>query len=92
MHLLENIFSMFSSDGNSFLVHLYSLAPLQKRPIKGILSHVELAENVHSFRSIYGMHDLDAAKLIAKDSIDVLFDLNGFTSGGRPEIFAHRPK
>ena len=91
MHLLENIFSMFSSDGNSFLVHLYSLAPLQKRPIKGILSHVELAENVHSFRSIYGMHDLDAAKLIAKDSIDVLFDLNGFTSGGRPEIFAHRP-
>ncbi len=37
------------------------------------------------------MDDATAAKLIAQAGIDVLVDLQGLTSGARPNILAHRP-
>ncbi|HEY1089894.1 MAG TPA: acetylglucosamine transferase, partial [Burkholderiaceae bacterium] len=38
-----------------------------------------------------GMNDDDAAKRIAEAGIDVLIDLQGLTSGARPNILAYRP-
>ncbi len=39
---------------------------------------------------IGGVDDLTAARLIAEAGIDVLIDLQGLTSGARPDILAHR--
>ena len=38
-----------------------------------------------------GVDDLTAARLIAEAGIDVLVDLQGLTSGARPDILAQRP-
>jgi protein O-GlcNAc transferase len=43
------------------------------------------------FRSLVGLADADAARMIAADGIDVLVDLGGHTAGHRLGIFAHRP-
>jgi protein O-GlcNAc transferase len=43
------------------------------------------------FRSLVGLADADAARMIAGDGIDVLVDLGGHTAGHRLGIFAHRP-
>lgn len=40
---------------------------------------------------LHGLDDATAAKLIAQAGIDVLVDLQGLTSGARPNILAHRP-
>lgn len=40
---------------------------------------------------IVGMDDEAAARAICNDEIDVLVDLQGITSGARPNIIAHRP-
>jgi protein O-GlcNAc transferase len=37
------------------------------------------------------MTDVDLAKFIRQQEIDILVDLNGFTRGERSHIFAHRP-
>ena len=37
------------------------------------------------------MSDRAVAELIAKLEIDIAVDLNGFTDGARPNIFAQRP-
>lgn len=41
--------------------------------------------------TVFNMKDIDAAKLINKHEIDILIDLNGFTSGNRLGILAFRP-
>lgn len=43
---------------------------------------------------VFPIHDLsdeEAAKLIQSQEIDILFDMVGLTSGGRPGIFMYRP-
>ena len=37
------------------------------------------------------MSDFDAAKLIHKEQIDILINLNGFFGTGRPVVFSYRP-
>ncbi|MEJ6004424.1 acetylglucosamine transferase [Paucibacter sp. AS339] len=51
------------------------------RILKGMDHHVRLA----------GVDDFTAARLIAQAGIDVLVDLQGLTSGARPNILAYRP-
>jgi predicted O-linked N-acetylglucosamine transferase (SPINDLY family) len=43
------------------------------------------------WQSLQGLSDADAAELIRRDAIDVLFDLSGHTAGNRLLIFAHKP-
>ncbi|MFK7965630.1 MAG: acetylglucosamine transferase [Burkholderiaceae bacterium] len=40
---------------------------------------------------IIELSDLDAARLIASMEIDILIDLQGLSSGARPQILGHRP-
>jgi protein O-GlcNAc transferase len=47
-----------------------------------------LAEN---WVDIAPLDDESAARRIADDQIDVLFDINGHTLGGRPRLFARKP-
>jgi predicted O-linked N-acetylglucosamine transferase (SPINDLY family) len=43
------------------------------------------------FIDISKMSDFDAAKLIYKEQIDILINLNGFFGTGRPIVFSYRP-
>ncbi len=45
----------------------------------------------NKYTKIDSISNLDAAKLIAKDEVDILFDLSGYTLGERLEIFKHKP-
>jgi len=55
--------------------------PLRARILKSMDHHVRL----------HGVDDKVAAQLIADAGIDVLVDLQGLTSGARPNILAYRP-
>lgn len=46
--------------------------------------------NIHYF-PIADLTDLEAAKLIREQEIDIVVDLHGLTSGARPNIFIYRP-
>ncbi|WP_337267397.1 O-linked N-acetylglucosamine transferase family protein [Oryzifoliimicrobium ureilyticus] len=46
---------------------------------------------VSCWRDIRGVSDLDAAKQIVADEIDILIDVNGYTKHARTKIFAFRP-
>ena len=43
------------------------------------------------FIDISKVSDLDAAKIIYKEQIDILINLNGFFGTGRPVVFSYRP-
>jgi predicted O-linked N-acetylglucosamine transferase (SPINDLY family) len=51
----------------------------------------EFRQCSQEWRSIVGMSDDAAAKLIYQDGIDVLIDLGQHTSGNRLPVFAHQP-
>ncbi len=55
--------------------------PLRARILKAMDHHV----------SLVGVDDESAARRIAEAGIDVLIDLQGLTSGARPNILAYRP-
>ncbi len=46
---------------------------------------------VDAWRDIRTMSDVDAAKLIRSDEVDILIDVNGYTKHARTKIFAYRP-
>lgn len=50
-----------------------------------------IKNSVTAWREIAELSDLDAAKLIRADEIDILFDLSGHSAGNRLPIFAYRP-
>ncbi len=50
-----------------------------------------LLQSMDKVWRIHAMDDATAAKVIAQTGIDVLVDLQGLTSGARPNILAHRP-
>lgn len=46
---------------------------------------------VSCWRDISALSDVDAARTIAADDIDILIDVNGYTKHARTKIFAYRP-
>lgn len=50
-----------------------------------------IKQAVDGWRDIFALSDVDAARLIAADEIDVLIDVNGYTKHARTRIFAYRP-
>ncbi len=50
-----------------------------------------LRDSVAGWRSIAGVADAEAARMIAQDGIDVLVDLSGHMAGNRLSLFALRP-
>jgi len=72
-------------DKERFEVHAFCWSrddgtPLRARILGAMDQHTRL----------HGVDDLTAAKLIAEAGIDVLVDLQGLTSGARPNILAYR--
>ena len=50
-----------------------------------------LRKSITHWRTIFGLSDADAAKLIGDDQIDILVDLSGHTMGNRLLLFALKP-
>ena len=57
----------------------------------GDSTQARIKSAAHNWCDIGGMSDLQAATKIAKDKIDVLVDLNGYTKHARTKIFSYRP-
>ena len=51
----------------------------------------KIARYFDEFHSVGSRSDLEISNQIAKDSIDILIDLSGYTKLGRPGIFARKP-
>ena len=51
----------------------------------------ETRENCDSWLDLTNCNDLQGARMIADQQIDVLIELGGYTGGGRPGILVHKP-
>lgn len=73
-------------DRDRFELRCYSAVPAVEDQVQR-----ELAALADGFVPIDGLTDIEAARMIRSDEIDVLFDLNGWTAHSRLHLFAHRP-
>ncbi len=67
-----------------FAYYLGDPAPLDQ-------TQVRIKEAVDHWRDLTKLSDIDAARQIVDDEIDVLIDVNGYTKHARTKIFAYRP-
>ncbi|MBR0554841.1 glycosyl transferase [Ciceribacter sp. L1K23] len=70
-------------------VEVFAYYSGENRPADSTQNRIKAA--VHTWRDITAMSDVDAARLIVSDEIDVLVDVNGYTKHARTKIFAYRP-
>ena len=73
-------------DKQSFEVHAYYCGIARVDPTR-----IRISKAADSWTDINGMSDEQAADKIAKDKIDILVDLNGYTKDARVKIFSLRP-
>lgn len=83
MHLLRGVLA--SHDRTRFHVTAYSYGSVHDATTRFVRDTCE------GFRDIAPLPDTDAADLIARDGIDILVDLKGFTKDARMGIVARRP-
>jgi predicted O-linked N-acetylglucosamine transferase (SPINDLY family) len=60
-------------------------------PRTGDATQERIKSAVDHWRDIAAIDDIEAAKQIAADEIDILLDVNGYTKHARTKIFAYRP-
>lgn len=60
-------------------------------PVANDATQMRMKNAVDCWRDIATLSDVDAARLIADDDIDILVDVNGYTRHARTRIFAYRP-
>ena len=70
-------------------VEVFAYYSGETRPLDTTQNRIRAA--VDSWRDITALSDVDAAKQISADGIDVLIDVNGYTKHARTKIFAYRP-
>jgi protein O-GlcNAc transferase len=84
MHLMRGLFACH--DRSRFDIRAYSLGPDD-----GSAFRRDLIGQVDAFRDLVDAGVPAVADAIARDGIDILVDLKGFTHGARPEVLALRP-
>lgn len=82
--ICREMFADFNAAGHE--VFAYSLC---KSKVDAITQ--QIATGCRVFRNIASLNHREAAKRIFDDQLDVLIDLQGLTSGARPEVLAYRP-
>lgn len=83
-HLMQSVFG--SHDRSKFQVTCYALTPSDQSPWRH-----KIEADVEQFKDISTLTAGEAAQLIHSDKVHILINLNGYTRGGRNEIFALRP-
>ncbi len=84
MHLMRSSFGLH--DRKDFIVHLYAIGPDDGS------SHRKRAEaDADVFVDLTQMNDVEAARRIRADGVDIFVDLKGYTQGTRLGITALRP-
>jgi protein O-GlcNAc transferase len=73
-------------DREKFEVFCYSPLRREADPVQ-----VQVRGLVSSFQYIDDLTDREAAALIRRDGVDILFDLNGFTEHSRMPVMTYRP-
>jgi predicted O-linked N-acetylglucosamine transferase (SPINDLY family) len=73
-------------DRSRFATHAYSIGPREPSPLR---ARIEAAFD--HFADCFDEDAADTARRIREDGIDVLIDLNGYTTYARTRIFALRP-
>lgn len=69
-----------------FEIFAYSCSPDDGSALRS-----RIAAGVEHFVDLHGMSDLEAARRIGADGIDILLDVNGYTQSARSGIAAARP-
>jgi predicted O-linked N-acetylglucosamine transferase (SPINDLY family) len=83
MHLLAGLFECHDRERFEVFAYDYSnpdVSEYRDRFLNAVEHHVE----------IHTLKDDQAAQRIAEDKLDILFDLKGYTGGGRSPIMAYR--
>lgn len=83
-YLMARVFELH--DRNRFLVSAISIGADKGSPMR-----TRLKSTFDTFIDATTLSDAEVASRIRQDEIDVLVDLNGYTSGSRTGIFAFRP-
>lgn len=60
-------------------------------PVANDATQARMRNAVHCWRDVASLSDIEAARKIADDDIDILIDVNGYTKHARTKIFAYRP-
>ena len=83
-HLCQSIFGYH--DASKFEVFCYALGGPD-----GSAWRRRIEKEAEHFKDISQLHAGEAAQLIHNDNVHILINLNGFTKGGKNEIFALHP-
>ncbi len=83
-HQIWKLFQLH--DRAAFEIRAYSYGDSSPDPLRA-----RIAGSVDNFVDLADLSDVDAAKRIHRDGVDLLVDLTGFTRGTRPQIAALRP-
>jgi predicted O-linked N-acetylglucosamine transferase (SPINDLY family)/SAM-dependent methyltransferase len=84
MHLMAGLFEHHDRERFEVFAYDYSshdISEYRQRFTDAVEHHIE----------IHSLSDQEAAERIAQDRLDILFDLKGYTGGGRATILAYRP-
>ena len=84
MHLMAGLLEYHDRQRFEVFAYDYSnhdISDYRQRFLYAVEHHVE----------IHSLSDQEAAARIAGDRLDILFDLKGYTGGGRPGILSYRP-
>ncbi|KAJ3163839.1 hypothetical protein HDU88_006174 [Geranomyces variabilis] len=83
-HLMQSVFGLH--DRSRFRVYCYSLSPSDSSPYR---AKIESGSDV--FVDVHAWSVQQIVERVVADGIHVLCNLNGYTKGGRNEVFAARP-
>jgi protein O-GlcNAc transferase len=84
MHLMAGVLEMHDRERFEVFAYDYSVFDISDYRQR-FLDAVEHRIPIHT------LSDAEAAARIAQDQLDILFDLKGYTGGGRPGVLAYRP-
>ena len=84
-HLMQSVFGLH--DRSEFEIFCFSLSETDNSPFRSRIEHD--AEHFIDISKISS--HVEAAELINNYGIDILINLNGYTKGGKNEIFALQP-
>ena len=95
-HLMSNMFPHI--DTSRFDVFIYDSqiqaqegSAVRKAENDPVRQGIERAVGRHRIIMLHGMQDVDVARRIQADGIDILIDMAGHTTYGRTGVLAHRP-